>query len=139
LKPARQTERRYLGRRVMTWLDDDGMVVIRGRLTPEAGAVVQRALEAAADQLRQESAWLKEVRRQNPAPVKRLRLAHPKVPGTPVLRDMQHALAREHGYENWKALKSAIERRDMPAVPNLPDVRSIETHSDRVALFLVFA
>src|SRR5688572_10129626 len=29
--------------------DDDGMLVIRGRLTPEAGAVVQRALEAASD------------------------------------------------------------------------------------------
>jgi len=27
------------------------MVVIRGRLTPEVGAVVQRALEAAADRL----------------------------------------------------------------------------------------
>jgi hypothetical protein len=32
-------------------VDDDGMVVIRGRLTLEVGAVVQRALEAAADQL----------------------------------------------------------------------------------------
>ena len=30
------------------------MVVIRGRLTPELGAVVQRALEAAADRLRRE-------------------------------------------------------------------------------------
>jgi hypothetical protein len=32
-------------------VDDDGMVVIRGRLTPEVGAVVQRALEAAAERL----------------------------------------------------------------------------------------
>jgi hypothetical protein len=36
-------------------VDDDGMVVIRGRLTPEVGAVVQRALEAAADRLFREA------------------------------------------------------------------------------------
>ncbi len=44
-------EARHLSRSLSTWVDDDGMVVIRGRLTPEVGAVVQRALEAAADQL----------------------------------------------------------------------------------------
>jgi hypothetical protein len=36
-------------------VDDDGMLVIRGRLTPEAGAVMQRALEAAAEWLYQEA------------------------------------------------------------------------------------
>jgi Domain of unknown function (DUF222)/HNH endonuclease len=44
-------EAQYLARSLSTWVDDDGMVVIRGRLTPELGAVVQRALEAAADRL----------------------------------------------------------------------------------------
>ena len=83
--------------------------------------------------------WLKEVRRQNPGPVKRLRLAYPGVRGTPVLRDIQHALAREHGYDNWKSLKSAIERQLVPEVPNVSEFRSIETHSDRVALFLLLA
>lgn len=48
---ARDNQRRHLGRELSTWVDDDGMVVIRGRLTPDAGAVVLRALEAAADQL----------------------------------------------------------------------------------------
>ena len=33
------------------YTDDDGMVIIRGRLTPEVGAVVMRALEAAQDKL----------------------------------------------------------------------------------------
>jgi hypothetical protein len=46
-----RAEARHLHRTLSTWVDDDGMVVIRGRLTPEAGAVVQRALEAASDQL----------------------------------------------------------------------------------------
>ena len=48
---ARETEVRHLNRQLAMWVDDDGMVVIRGRLTPEVGAVVQRAIEAAADRL----------------------------------------------------------------------------------------
>jgi hypothetical protein len=49
-----EAEARHLHRRLSTWTDDDGMVVIRGRLTPELGAVVQRALDAACDRLRHE-------------------------------------------------------------------------------------
>ena len=52
---GRNDERRFLKRELATWVDDDGMVVIRGRLTPEVGAVVQRALEAAADRLFREA------------------------------------------------------------------------------------
>ena len=48
---ARVDEARHLNRTLSTWVDDDGMVVIRGRLTPEAGAVFMRAVEAAADRL----------------------------------------------------------------------------------------
>jgi hypothetical protein len=48
---AAKAEARHLHRHLSAWVDDDGMVVIRGRLTPEVGAVVQRALEAAADRL----------------------------------------------------------------------------------------
>lgn len=48
---AHDDERRHLHRELATWVDDDGMIVIRGRLTPEVGALVQRALEAAADRL----------------------------------------------------------------------------------------
>ena len=83
--------------------------------------------------------WLKEVRRDNPGPVKRLRLAYPNAPATPVLRDMQHALAREHGYENWKALKAALEHREVHATWQVSNARSTETHADRVTLFLQFA
>ena len=55
LEDARDTDQRHLARSVTTWVDDDGMVVVRARLTPELGAIVQRALEAASDQLYQES------------------------------------------------------------------------------------
>ncbi len=52
---GKHTEAQHLNRQLSTWVDDDGMVVIRGRLTPEVGAVVQRALEAAADRLFRET------------------------------------------------------------------------------------
>jgi hypothetical protein len=56
VEAARQAETNHLNRQLSTWVDDDGMVVLRGRLTPEVGAVVQRALEAAADRLFRDAA-----------------------------------------------------------------------------------
>ena len=45
-------EKVRLARRTLTTrVDEDGMVVLRARLTPEAGAVVLRALEAALEQV----------------------------------------------------------------------------------------
>jgi hypothetical protein len=46
-KANRQHVRRYL----QTYTDEDGTLVLRGRLAPEVGAVVQRAIEAAMDKL----------------------------------------------------------------------------------------
>ena len=37
-------------RSLRTWVAEDGMVVVKGRLTPEVGAAFRRALEAACDQ-----------------------------------------------------------------------------------------
>ena len=50
-RAAEQAEdrRRHESRALHTWVDDDGMVVVRGRLTPEVGAVLRRALDAALD------------------------------------------------------------------------------------------
>ena len=47
-----EERRREASRELRTWVDEDGMVVVRGRLTPEVGAVLRRALEAACDQAR---------------------------------------------------------------------------------------
>ncbi|HSS09721.1 MAG TPA: DUF222 domain-containing protein, partial [Acidimicrobiales bacterium] len=41
-------------RQLDTWWDDDGMLVIRGRLTPEEGALFRKALQAARDSLYRE-------------------------------------------------------------------------------------
>ncbi len=52
---AADEQRRHERRQLTTWVDDDGMVVIRGRLSPEVGAVVRRALEAAGARLWKEA------------------------------------------------------------------------------------
>ena len=48
---ARETRRRHTTRVLHIYQDDDGMVVIHGRLAPEAGAVLMQALEAAREKL----------------------------------------------------------------------------------------
>ena len=53
---AADDRRRHASRVLHTWVDDDGMVVIRGRLAPEVGAVVRLALEAALDEQRRAAA-----------------------------------------------------------------------------------
>ena len=48
---AEDERRRHEHRHLDIWTDEDGMLVVRGRFSPEVGAVLQRALEAATDQL----------------------------------------------------------------------------------------
>ena len=47
-----EERRQQASRGLRTWVDEDGMVVVRGRLTPEVGSALRRALEAACDQAR---------------------------------------------------------------------------------------
>src|SRR5712691_10521586 len=48
---ARETAQRHKSRALHVYQDEDGMVVVRGRLTPEAGAVLMPALAAARETL----------------------------------------------------------------------------------------
>jgi hypothetical protein len=50
---AEEAHRRHQSRSLTVYHDDDGMVVVRGRLEPEAGAPLLRALEAAREALGQ--------------------------------------------------------------------------------------
>jgi Domain of unknown function (DUF222)/HNH endonuclease len=52
---ARLAERRHRSRSLTITHDDDGMVVVRGRLEPEVGALLLRALEAARETLYQKA------------------------------------------------------------------------------------
>ena len=51
LAETREAARQYAGRALHVARDEDGSVVIRGRLTPEAGALLLRALDAARETL----------------------------------------------------------------------------------------
>jgi len=53
--------RRYQARTLSVFPDDDGMYVVRGRLTAEEGALLMRAIEAASDALYREERWPPEV------------------------------------------------------------------------------
>ena len=50
---ARESTRRHRSRALHVYQDEDGMVVIRGRLAPEVGAVLRHALAAAGETLYQ--------------------------------------------------------------------------------------
>ncbi len=48
---AREAKHRHTSRALHVFQDEDGMVVVRGRLEPEAGALLLRALDAARERL----------------------------------------------------------------------------------------
>jgi hypothetical protein len=50
---ARETALRHAGRALHVYQDEDGMVVLRGRLEPEVGALLLQALAAAREALYQ--------------------------------------------------------------------------------------
>jgi hypothetical protein len=52
--------------------------------------------------------WLRALRAGDSEARARLDRAYPEAPREPVLRDVQHALARERGQQGWIALKQAI-------------------------------
>jgi hypothetical protein len=63
------------------------------------------------DNLRREAKrWLKALRENDPDARERFDRACPSHLETPVLRDVQHALAREYGCAGWKELKLAIQQ-----------------------------
>ena len=62
------------------------------------------------DNIRKEAKrWLKALRAGDAAARRRLVAANPAAPDNPGLRDVQLALAREHGLAGWAALRQALE------------------------------
>ena len=68
--------------------------------------------------------WLKALRANDPDAHARLSRAMPTAPSQPVLRDVQHALAREHGHGSWLDLTRAVASRAGTAAS--PDVEQFE-------------
>jgi ankyrin repeat protein len=69
----------------------------------------QLTTASSLDNLKKEAKrWLKAVRSQDERAAARLKRSYPGVPAEPGLRDVQHALAREHGVESWNALTKTL-------------------------------
>lgn len=82
--------------------------------------------------------WLKELRAGVPDARTRFERAYPGAPPHPALRDVQHALAREHGHESWIALKQALETLSAEPEAPTPPTRTAEEY-ERLANDLVLA
>jgi ankyrin repeat protein len=82
--------------------------------------------------------WLKTLRSHDAAARERLERVWPDAPRHPVLRDVQYALARAHGFENWQALRAALPERPATAIATYEqlarDVLLAHTQGDESAL-----
>jgi ankyrin repeat protein len=75
--------------------------------------------------------WLKALGANNHEAQERLERAYPGASRNPSLREVQHALAREYGYESWIALKQAISNQSSArAVPKDDPARLIARFLD---------
>lgn len=73
--------------------------------------------------------WLKALRTADTEARARLQRAHPSAPTSPGLRDVQHALALEHGLASWTALKEKLADHELAR----------RSHAERVTEFLEHA
>jgi ankyrin repeat protein len=88
------------------------------------------------DNLRREAKrWLRALRAGEASARERMRRAYSAAPQDPTLRDVQHALARELGENDWVALKESIARR----AAEQPRAETTLEKYERVARDLVVA
>ena len=70
----------------------------------------QLTAQTRLENLRKEAKrWLRSLRAGDAEAHERLRRAHPGASAAPTLREVQHALAREHGETHWGALRRHVE------------------------------
>src|SRR5512146_2283968 len=80
------------------------------RITP-SGALENMKREA--------KRWLKALRANVQEARTRLERALPNAPRVPTLRDVQHALSREHGFAGWAELKAQLSGSRVSPRPTL--------------------
>src|SRR5262249_8088581 len=89
---------------------------MRRKLTP------QSTLEGLK---REAKRWLKALRDHDAEARARFESAYANAPREPTLRDVQHALALEHGLTGWVALKAAVESQGDTANGRDAAIRSL--------------
>jgi 5-methylcytosine-specific restriction endonuclease McrA len=111
LEEAREEEKRHESRKVWLYPDDDGTWVLRGRLDPEAGALLERALAWASDALWREDGS-EEGGRQGNHEVHRT--SHPQRQADALGLVAERALARAAADEGVVAGTASPPRRRSP-------------------------
>src|ERR1041385_3170199 len=109
---------------------------LSGTWATTEGRFMPRKLTSATtlDNLRKEAKrWFKALCEGDAEARQRFERAYPKATGNPVLRDVQHALAREYGLENWKDLKLAAEQASDKGA------RTLDAHVELADRFLEHA
>lgn len=82
--------------------------------------------------------WLKALRANDEQASNRLNRAYPNARPEPRLRDVQHALALEHGLEGWPALKKQLD--DQARLDQLEDqALADKKEGEMISLFLEYA
>lgn len=79
--------------------------------------------------------WLSSLRNADAEAVCRLESAWPSAPAEPTLRDVQHALAREYGFADWKSLIAALDDLTLDRQSHVERVDAVLRHGwdgDRV-------
>jgi ankyrin repeat protein len=73
------------------------------------------AWTTSVESLRKEAKrWLKAIRAGDSSAAERFRRTYSAAPATPSLRDVQHALALERGFGNWRGLTAGAGRSTFP-------------------------
>src|ERR1051326_3777001 len=81
----------------------------------------QLTVNTTLENLRKEAkGWLTALRQEDAQARRRFESAYPNGPAEPVLRDVQHALAREYEFENWTKLTQALEALESGGMPPQP-------------------
>src|SRR3954469_17362835 len=70
---------------------------------------------------REAKRWLAALHENDAEACARFEAASGSPPHDPSLRDVQHALARDYGYDGWTALSAALENNHNPDVSSLLD------------------
>src|SRR5258705_11789545 len=93
------------------------------------------------DNLKKEAKrWLKALRANDAGACERLARIYPKGSTDPaVLRDVQHAIALEFGYSDWRTMKQALVDRPAPKGENDGENEGESARPDLVARFLEYA
>ena len=128
---AREAARQHTRRGLQVYEDEVGMVVVRGRLTPEVGAVLRRALDAAREVLYDRARGSEAAGEQAPAPAQQRADALALVAETALHHSLDPGAPGEHYQVVVHVDASALADPDQPGQSVLEDGAHVPAETSR--------